>query len=517
MNSDSKFGKSFIFYQSLRPEDLRRRREEVEKVLSKIRLSHDTYEKIRDMLIAEFIKGLGKETNASATIKMFPSYVRAVPDGTEQGDFLALDLGGTNFRILRITLEGNKVSMQNKIYMISKKLMTGPGTDLFDYIAACLSDFVKEQNLEGKSLPLGFTFSFPCKQEGLTKARLISWTKGFTCPGVVGEDVVNLLQKSLITHPACGKVATVVALMNDTVGTLISCAFTDYYSLVGIILGTGSNACYMEKLENVELWDSDYDEPKQVIINTEWGAFGSDGALDFMRTKYDYDIDQNSLNPGKQIYEKMISGFYMGELVRLALVDLCEKGLLFNGNGSDELYTRNQFFAKYVSEIESDLSDDFPNTRQVLDEIGIEYVSQEDCAIVQYACTLVSSRAAYLASAGVAAILTKMHKPKVTVAVDGSLYRYHPKVHNLMMDKIGKLVKDVDFKLILSEDGSGKGAALVAAVASRLAREKAAKLAGRDPKSEPHQNTDNHHSKSSNPETFNNYSIKPDGNHHKRN
>lgn len=49
----------------------------------------------------------------------------------------------------------------------------------------------------GQSLPLGFTFSFPCKQEGLTKATLVSWTKGFKCSGVEGQDVVRLLRDAV--------------------------------------------------------------------------------------------------------------------------------------------------------------------------------------------------------------------------------------------------------------------------------------------------------------------------------
>ncbi len=46
-------------------------------------------------------------------------------------------------------------------------------------------------------LPLGFTFSFPCKQEGLSVGRLTTWTKGFKCSGVEGEDVVQLLREAL--------------------------------------------------------------------------------------------------------------------------------------------------------------------------------------------------------------------------------------------------------------------------------------------------------------------------------
>jgi hexokinase len=58
---------------------------------------------------------------------------------------------------------------------------------------------MKKENLvkAGARYPLGFTFSFPCKQEGLASARLTSWTKGFTCSGVINEDVVKMLQTAI--------------------------------------------------------------------------------------------------------------------------------------------------------------------------------------------------------------------------------------------------------------------------------------------------------------------------------
>ena len=51
-------------------------------------------------------------------------------------------------------------------------------------------------------------------------------------------------------------------------------------------------------------------------------------------------------------FEKMISGMYMGELVRLIIVDCVKKGLLFNGKLSEELSTPHRFYTKYVSEFE---------------------------------------------------------------------------------------------------------------------------------------------------------------------
>lgn len=39
-----------------------------------------------------------------------------------------------------------------------------------------------------------------------------------------------------------------------------------------------------------------------MIINTEWGAFGDDGKLNFVRTEFDRDVDKRSINPGMQLW-----------------------------------------------------------------------------------------------------------------------------------------------------------------------------------------------------------------------
>lgn len=50
---------------------------------------------------------------------------------------------------------------------------------------------------------LAFTFSFPCKHTSLSQATLVSWTKGFSCTGVVGNDVVLLLQQAINRRQVC--------------------------------------------------------------------------------------------------------------------------------------------------------------------------------------------------------------------------------------------------------------------------------------------------------------------------
>ena len=53
-------------------------------------------------------RGLKKQTHDKATVKCFPTYVRQLPSGHEEGKFLALDLGGTNFRVVVIDIGKDK-------------------------------------------------------------------------------------------------------------------------------------------------------------------------------------------------------------------------------------------------------------------------------------------------------------------------------------------------------------------------------------------------------------------------
>ena len=39
----------------------------------------------------------------------------------------------------------------------------------------------------------------------------------------------------------------------------------------------------------------------EVVINTEWGALGNTGSLDFVRTRWDHAVDAGSKNFGKQV------------------------------------------------------------------------------------------------------------------------------------------------------------------------------------------------------------------------
>jgi hexokinase len=82
--------------------------------------------------------------------------------------------------------------------------------------------------------------------------------------------------------------------------------------------------------------------------------------------------------------------------------------------------------------------------------MGIKNPSLVDCANIRYICECVSKRSAYLVSAGLAVLLNKMDEKSVTIGVDGSVYRYHPFFHQLMVEKIKSLTKS-DIKVSVQD------------------------------------------------------------------
>ena len=61
------------------------------------------------------------------------THLKCCVPSSERGDYLALDLGGTNFRVLLVRVRGGKrrsVEMHNKIYAIPQDTMQGTGEEV---------------------------------------------------------------------------------------------------------------------------------------------------------------------------------------------------------------------------------------------------------------------------------------------------------------------------------------------------------------------------------------------------
>uniref|UniRef100_A0A3P9PN87 Hexokinase-2 n=1 Tax=Poecilia reticulata TaxID=8081 RepID=A0A3P9PN87_POERE len=428
-------------------------RRKVDEALSLFTLNEEKLQLVKSRMREGLEAGLKSK---GCTIKMLPSFVYHTPDGTERGKYLALDLGGTNFRAMLVRFKRQKTRLYHKIYTIPLEIMQGTGEELFDHLAQCVCDFLDYMGLKNVRLPAGFTFSFPCQQSDIDTGTLVSWTKGFKATDCEGEDVVSMLREAIKRRNEFD--LDIVALVNDTVGTMMSCAYEDPKCEVGMIAGTGSNLCYMEELRNIEKLEQ----------SNKWGGLGNDRCLEDIITLYDVEVDIHSVNPGKQRFEKLTSGMYLGEIVRQVLLDLTRRGLLFKGHVTETLKTPGIFETKYLSQIESDHLA-LLQVRSILQQLGL-HGTCDDSIIVKEVCGAVSRRAAQMCGAGMAAVVDKIREDRglerlsITVGVDGALYKLHPHFSQVLKETVGVMAPQCDVTFMPSEEGSGKGAALIAAV-----------------------------------------------------
>ncbi|OAF71757.1 hypothetical protein A3Q56_00452 [Intoshia linei] len=433
--------------------------ERLNLILSDFDIPWNTYDKISQLMNQE-IENVLTNKNINNSLKMLNSFVKNVPLEAKDGKYLALDLGGTHFRVSLIELHGSIINSNHKIYEVPKEIKRSTTDELFNFVTDSLKNFLSLNNLSKEKLYLGFTFSFPVSLKSLNEGIIISWTKNFQINDGIGKDVSKILMK----HIQDKNINVVCrAIINDTVGCLMSTAFDHKLAKIGVILGTGTNACYFEKTEKMKTWEERHDfKSDQVLINTEWGCFGENGVLDFILTKYDIELDKNSLNPTKSIFEKMISGMYLGEITRRVFLKCIEEKLIFNGKLSDII---KQQFTINTTTLSIFAEGDYEKVWKNILSMGYNSILEKDIEIMSKVCDMISKRAAFLAAAGISCLIKRLDvtdKDEIIVGIDGGLFKCHPNFEKYIKLGISKLIMDRNVSLKLSIDGSAIGAAIVA-------------------------------------------------------
>ncbi|KAF2752739.1 actin-like ATPase domain-containing protein [Pseudovirgaria hyperparasitica] len=291
--------------------------------------------------------------------------VTVLPTGLESGRYLAIDVGGTNLRVGIIELLGNIplqriaeaedvstakiIKSHDKTWPIVDHLKMDQAEDLFSWIGDCIAEVLtdalsdaSDENLFGKELPLGITFSFPLAQTSMNEGILMGMGKGFAIKQ--GLSLGDLLLDGYSRHcaDANGNIhrlprLKIAAITNDTVATFSALAYatrttTNSKTTMGLIVGTGCNATIPMKLKYLHddkrraaplPKNFDYEDSK-IVINTEWTIRGADEPMKKLGviTSWDDDLSRNSEVPGFQPFEYMTAGRYLGEMVRLAFIDI---------------------------------------------------------------------------------------------------------------------------------------------------------------------------------------------------
>jgi hexokinase len=469
--------------------------------------------------------------------------------------------------------------IQEKV-AIPKSMMAAPTTskDLFSFLAKQIELFLREHHTDKyeehikrrntidpattrpypsiHTYRLGFTFSFPVTQEGINKGVLMRWTKGYDIKDTVGQDVCKLLQDEI---DALNLPVKVVALVNDTAGTLMARSYTSpgkTGTFLGGIFGTGTNGAYVESLPRIPKMEksaADFDKSTGLmVINSEWGSFDNKMSV-LPDTPYDQKLDAISPNPGIQMFEKRVSGMFLGEILRQALLGLLNRpecSLFSDENSSaNDLHSTTRISknapihkewgidSSFLSLAANDDSIELATIRMHIEkDLGIDAASLEDARAVKIIADAIGRRSARLAAvaiagvvvstgqlgvhpsipvssatiagqvqdlklgtaaasaattiiasassliSGPAAIDSASPNPEnpseatdiVDIGLDGSLVEFYPGFQKYLREAL-RSVKGVGpegekrIRIGIAKDGSGVGAALIAAVAATAA------------------------------------------------
>lgn len=298
---------------------------------------------------------------------MLPSYNHQMPGGIEVGQYLSLDVGGSTLRIALIELNGRSAQgRETKIISTSSHKITTDikalqGMAFFDWMAAkiveTIADEVQTEHSPEKPLPMGLAWSFPIEQTSLQSGFLQRMGKGFLADkGLIGRDLGDLVQTASRNK---GLHLELAAIINDSTAALLSEAYVRSSTRFGLILGTGVNIAVHLPVGSIgkakfgvrpASW---FDTASHVVVNTELGMFGKDI---LPLTRWDEALNDAHPRPDFQPLEYLVSGAYLGEMVRLALVEAIGSTGILGGVVPPDLLMPYTLDTETISIIETDTS-----------------------------------------------------------------------------------------------------------------------------------------------------------------
>ncbi|XP_038719616.1 probable hexokinase-like 2 protein isoform X2 [Tripterygium wilfordii] len=392
-------------------------------------------------LVSEMEASLASQETFSTTLNMLVSYMASLPSGDEEGVYYGVNLRGTNFLILCARLGGKQKPISDlyrEEIIIPSDVVTGTSQELFDFIAVEVEKFVSA-NPENRDTggaeekKLGFTWSYPVDQAAATSGSAIKW-KSFSVDDTVGKALLNDLNRALQKH---GVNMHVFALVDNAVGELAGGRYYNRDSVAAITLGMSTDAAYIEAAETVHKWCSPLPES------------------------------------GEMVFEKLVAGMYLGEIVRRVLLKMAQETGIFGENVPSKLATPFLLRSPDMAVMHQDTSEDHDGVDEKLNEIfGITNSSPMARELVAEVCDIVAERSARLAGAGIVGIIKKLGRienKKSVVTIEGGLYEHYRVfrnyLHSSVWEMLGNDLSD-NVRIEHSHGGPGAGAVFLAASAN---------------------------------------------------
>ncbi|CAM8992099.1 unnamed protein product [Rhodiola kirilowii] len=431
---------------------------------------------IADALVSEMQSALGGadvDKSASKGVKLAVSYVSPLPTGVEEGLYYGVNLRGTDYLMLRARLGGKDQcisDLQRQEVSMPSNLLNAPAEELFEHIAWNLAKFsaVQGPNADTTALvkgKLGFTISHPVDQN-LSPVAAVNW-RHFSPNDPAGKELVDHFNKALEKH---GLDLQVDSLVDETTGDLAGGRYCSKDAIAAVTLGMHTNVAYVQSAQQtvpISIWDGPMPRSGEMVMNMDWGSFVSSH---LPIGKPDAELDAESFDPACRAFEKLISGMYLGEIVRRVLLKMAQETALFGDCVPEKLHVPDLLRSPDMAAMHQDTSEDRQVVNEKLQEIfGISNSSPFAREVVADVCDIVAERAARLAGAGVVAIVKKLDRIKnkrSVVIVEGGLYEHYRVfrnyVHCSIWEMLGREVAD-NVVIEHSLGGSGAGALFMAA------------------------------------------------------
>ena len=416
-----------------------------------------TLEAIARDLTRQMARGLVGEPSS---LKMLRTFTRQ-PSGHERGRVVVVDWGGTKARAGLIELGG-----AGSVQILAEEALTFSEADkraapepVLDLIAGAVGRVVRAEGVD--AAPLGFVYSYPARLERIDRAVALASTKGWRLKGLEGQDVAALFGAAL--RRAGLERVGLAAVANDTVAALMLQSYRARGrdpgarpADVGLILGTGTNQAA--------------DLGPAGIRNLESGNFDGVAAVE---TRYDAALDRelDEPRPGAQRFEKMISGHYLGEVLRRVLADLGPRTTGFRWSASAALATPYGLDSEDLSRIAADRTAALDEVERLLGALGVASTREERTG-VRVLAAAIARRAARLVGAALVGTLRFLDAElaeRRTIAVDGSLWGGYPGFEALVRETMGELAggeRASRIETVYVKDSTSAGAAVIAAVAA---------------------------------------------------
>lgn len=261
-----------------------------------------------DRYIAEMEKGLKQKS----MLPMIPTYVRGDLKPAYGKKALAVDVGGTNLRLALVEIDRLGRIRVSKLKKAELPGLTGPVTSeyFFETLAGHIAPYMQYTRL------ISFSFAHEIRHTPGLDGEVTALSKELTVEGILGEFLGENLNKALKKQR---KGEAKIIVLNDTAGVAGCMAHKGevYDSLIGLVMGTGTNTCYIEQSNNIEKINDAADG--SMFINVESAEFAP-----VERGAFDREFDATTELPGAAPLEKMISGRYVGNLFWLTVKHAAE-------------------------------------------------------------------------------------------------------------------------------------------------------------------------------------------------